>query len=206
MNIIYYGLNCFKLQGKEVSLITDLFDPKIGLKYPNNMEADIVTISKHQDDYNNTAVLKNDPFVVDGVGEYEIKKVFIRGIESEGGNVIYKILMDNIKICHLGALSQTSLTSGQLDLIGDIDILFIPIGGHSVLDMKAVEGVVMQIEPNIVIPMHFKLNSISLDLADSSVFCQTYAVNAQEAVSKLNIKEKDVASDDTRFILMDLGK
>ncbi len=112
MNITWYGQSCFKIQSKDTVLITDPFDKKIGLRPPFGA-ADIVTISHNHSDHNNFQVIKNDPFIIDGAGEYEIKKVRIKGINSYhdnqegkelGQNTIYVIEMEGIKICHLGDL------------------------------------------------------------------------------------------------------
>ena len=82
MNIIWYGQSCFKIQSKDIVLITDPFDKKIGLRPPFG-SADIVTISHDHYDHNNFQVIKNDPFVIDSAGEYEIKKVTIKGDEDD---------------------------------------------------------------------------------------------------------------------------
>lgn len=208
MNITWYGLNCFKLQGKDISLITDPFSKEIGLKPPFG-SADIVTVCSQNDFYNNYPVIKDNPFVIDGPGEYEIKKVVVRGIDAEGGLVIYKIILDDIKICHLGAISQKSLSSEQLSHIGDVDILFVPVGGQSVLDSKDADNVINQIEPRIVIPMHYALDEMKGDLAKMSnvhSFCQNHGIDEKNTVSKFVIKEKDLPQEETQYVVMDLGK
>ena len=213
MNIVWYGQSCFKIQSKDIILITDPFDKKIGLRPPFG-SADIVTISHNHYDHNNFQVIKNDPFIVDSVGEYEIKKVTIKGIDSchdnqggkeKGQNTIYKIEMEGIKICHLGDFGQSTLVNGQLEKIGQIDILFIPIGGVFTIDWKSASAIISQIEPRIIIPMHYKIPGVKgellkLDTVDK--FCKERGVSSKDAVNKFSIKKKDLPQEGSETIIM----
>lgn len=213
MNITWYGQSCFKIQSKDLVLITDPFDKKIGLRPPFG-SADIVTISHNHDDHNNFQVIKNDPFIVDSVGEYEIKKVTIKGIDSchdnqegkeKGQNTIYKIEMEKIKICHLGDLGQNTLSNGQLEKIGQVDILFIPVGGIATIDWKSANTIISQIEPRIIIPMHYKIpegkgDLLKLDTVDK--FCEERGVSSKEAVNKFSIKKKDLPQEGSETVIM----
>lgn len=217
MNITWYGHSCFKLQGKDVAVITDPFNKEIGLKPPFGT-ADIVTISHEHSSHNNRTVIKGEPFVVDGPGEYEIKKVTIRGIEAfhnnergsnQGENTIYVMTFEGIRICHLGDLGQKSLDAEQLNAIGDVDILFIPIGGVSTINAKEAEAIIGQIEPRVIIPMHYKIKGVkgSLEkLDDAKSFCQNHNLNVNATVSKVSFKKKDLPEEEAQYIVMDLGK
>ena len=216
MNITWYGQSCFKIQSKDTILITDPFDKKVGLRPPFG-SADIVTISHNHYDHNNFQVIKNDPFVVDGVGEYEIKKVTIKGIDSchdnqegkeRGQNIIYKIEIENIKICHLGDLGQDTLINGQLEKIGTVDILFIPVGGVWTIDWKSASAIISQIEPRIIIPMHYKISGIKGDLLKLDTvdkFCEERGVSSKEAVNKFSIKKKDLPQEGSETVIMKIA-
>ena len=213
MNIIWYGQSCFKIQSKDIVLITDPFDKKIGLRPPFG-SADIVTISHDHYDHNNFQVIKNDPFIIDSAGEYEIKKVTVKGINSyhdnqkgkeRGQNTIYVIEMENIRICHLGDLGQDNLINGQLEKIGQIDILFIPVGGVFTIDWKSASAIISQIEPRIIIPMHYKISGVKeellkLDTVDK--FCEERGVSSKEAVNKFSIKKKDLPQEGSETVIM----
>ena len=213
MNITWYGQSCFKIQSKDTVLITDPFDKKIGLKPPFGA-ADIVTISHNHYDHNNFQVIKNDPFIIDGAGEYEIKKVRIKGINSyhdnqegkeRGQNTIYIIEMEGIKICHLGDLGQSNLINGQLEEIGQVDILFIPVGGVFTIDWKSANTIISQIEPRIIIPMHYKISGVKgellkLDTIDN--FCKERGVSSKDAVNKFSIKKKDLPQEGSETVIM----
>ncbi len=216
MNIIWYGQSCFRIQGKDIVLVTDPFDKKIGLKPPYGA-ADIVTISHSHYDHSNAGAIKGNPFIIDGPGEFEIKKVVIRGIESyhdnkngkeRGSNTIYKIEMEGIKICHLGDLGQSALRNGQLEKIGQVDILFIPIGGIFTIDWKEAISIINQIEPHIIIPMHYKIPGVAgdllkLDTADK--FCKEYGISTSKAISKFSVKAKDLSQEKEEVVLMKVG-
>ena len=213
MNITWYGQSCFKIQSKDTVLITDPFDKKIGLKPPFGA-ADIVTISHDHYDHNNFQVIKNDPFVIDSTGEYEIKKVRIKGINSyhdnqegkeRGQNVIYKIEMEGMKICHLGDLGQSNLINGQLEKIGQVDILFIPVGGVFTIDWKSANTIISQIEPRIIVPMHYKVSGVKgelLKLDSIDNFCKERGVSSKDAVNKFSIKKKDLPQEGSETVIM----
>ena len=216
MNIIWYGQSCFKIQSKDIVLITDPFDKKIGLRPPFG-SADIVTISHDHYDHNNFQVIKNNPFVIDSAGEYEIKKVTIKGIDSchdnqegkeRGQNVIYKIEMEGINICHLGDFGQDTLINGQLEKIGQVDILFIPVGGVSTIDWKSASAIISQIEPRIIIPMHYKISGVKgelLKLDTVNKFCEERGVSSKEAVNKFSIKKKDLPQEGSETVIMKIA-
>ncbi len=217
MNITWYGHSCFKLQGKDVTLITDPFGKETGLKPPST-SADIVTISHEHPDHNNRAAIKGEPFIIDGPGEYEVKKVVVRGIESLHGegkgegkasNAVFAMVMDDIRICHLGDLGGKALSAEQLSAIGEVDILFVPIGGTYTLDAKEAEAVIAQIEPRVIIPMHYKVPGVKGGLEkldDAKVFCQDHNLNMKETVSKVSFKKKDLPEEEPQYIIMDTGK
>ena len=213
MNIVWYGQSCFKIQSKDLVLITDPFDKKIGLRPPFG-SADIVTISHDHYDHNNFQVIKNNPFIIDSVGEYEIKKVIIKGINSyhdnqegkeRGQNTIYIIEMENIRICHLGDFGQNALINGQLEKIGQIDILFIPVGGVFTIDWKSASAIISQIEPRIIIPMHYKISGVKgelLKLDTIDKFCEERGASSKDAVNKFSIKKKDLPQEGSETVIM----
>jgi L-ascorbate metabolism protein UlaG (beta-lactamase superfamily) len=213
MNITWYGQSCFKIQSRDVVLVTDPFDKKVGLR-PFYGSADIVTISHNHYDHSNSGAIKGNPFIIDGAGEYEIKKVVIRGIDSfhdnkggkeRGPNIVYTVKMEDIKICHLGDLGQESLVNGQLEKIGQVDVLFIPIGGVFTIDWKSANTIISQVEPRIVIPMHYKIPGVvgdllKLDSADK--FCKEHGISSKNAVDRISIKKKDLPQDESKIVLM----
>lgn len=175
MDIYPLGHSCFRLKGKTATLVTDPFDTAtVGLKLPKIDPPDIITISHQHHDHNNMQAVKDDhTFIVNGPGEYEVKEVFIIGLETDhddkkgaerGKNVIYKIIIDDLKILHLGDLGR-KLTDEEVNSLGSVDILLIPVGGTYTIDAKTAGETVAQIEPRLVIPMHYGRPEMKSDLA-----------------------------------------
>lgn len=163
MEITKIGHSSFKIKDKGVTLVTDPFDfLTTGIKFPKT-EAIIVTVSHDHQDHNYKQGISGEPMVLEGPGEYEVAGVFIKGIatfhdnsqgKERGKNTVYKIELNGIKIAHLGDLGH-KLSDKDLDQLGDVDILLIPVGGTYTISSKQAVEIVSQIEPRIVIPMHY---------------------------------------------------
>lgn len=212
MDIIYLGHSSFRLRGKDASLVTDPFDPRmVGLSYPK-VEADIVTVSHEHAGHNKTDLVKNVSKVVSGPGEYEIKGVSIIGISSfhdnkkgtlRGSNTIYIIEMDKLRLVHLGDLGH-KLEDNIFSDFGDIDVLMIPVGGEYTIAASDAVEVVQAIEPEIVIPMHYKMQGM-----DEKTFGKISAVDeflnqmglTVERTDKLSIKKESLFGDQKVVVL-----
>jgi L-ascorbate metabolism protein UlaG (beta-lactamase superfamily) len=214
MMISYLGQSCFKLQDKlgpeGVTLVTDPFGKELGLKVPN-FEADIVTVSHQHHDHNNASALRGSPFVIDTPGEYDIKGVMAQGIEtfhdSKGGaergkNIVYRIEMDDLTIAHLGDLGHV-LTDEQLDQLDGVDILMIPVGGKYTIDAKTAVEVIGQLEPRIVIPMHYKLPGSKADLDSVEKFIKELGVEPKRE-EKLKIAKKDLPAEGMELVILNV--
>jgi len=214
MYITWLGQSCFKLQDKiapgGVTLVTDPYNDDIGMKMPH-FEADIVTISHDHHDHNNTGALRGNPFLIDTAGEYETKGVFVEGVESwhdssdgkeRGKNIIYRIEMEDISITHLGDLGHI-LDAKQLEKLEGTDILLIPVGGkYTINAAKAVE-VISQIEPRIVIPMHYKVPGLKIDLDGVEKFIKELGIKPRQE-EKLKILKKDLPQEDMELVVLGL--
>jgi L-ascorbate metabolism protein UlaG (beta-lactamase superfamily) len=164
MEISWLGHSCFQLRGKNVTLITDPFSPQLGYSL-GKINAPIVTISHNHPGHNYAAGIGGDPRIVSGPGEYEISDVLITGVASYhdnkrgqelGRNTIYIIHMDDLVVCHLGDLGHI-LQEEQLEEVADADVLLIPIGGQNTINAAQAAEVISQVEPHIIIPMHYRL-------------------------------------------------
>jgi L-ascorbate metabolism protein UlaG (beta-lactamase superfamily) len=169
MDISYLGHASFRIKGRDATLITDPFDPKsVGLKFPKT-EADIVTISHGHSDHNFLDNIDSTKMIIDGPGEYEIMDVSVIGIPSyhddkkgelRGRNTIYVIEMDSLRIAHLGDLGHI-LKEKDIDAMGDIDVLMIPVGGEYTINANQAAEVARSIEAKIIIPMHFQTKGLN---------------------------------------------
>ena len=172
------GQACFRLRGKSATVVTDPFDSKmIGLSLPK-MSADIVTVSHEHNDHNRSDLVlasgEGEMKVLKGPGEYEVKGINIRAIASwhdtvqgqeRGKNTIFTIEIDWVRIAHLGDLGQKKLTEEQLSEIGDVGVLLVPVGGFYTIDAQNAVEIIAQIEPKVVIPMHYRTAGMAPDLA-----------------------------------------
>jgi len=203
MEITYLGHSCFKISGKKINILTDPFDPAfVGLKL-GKQDADVVTISHAHPDHNYLGLMKNDDYLLlDSAGEFEIKESEFIGVEASHGVVdgvdkgkinMFSFEVDGVKIAHLGDLG-TELSGKQLDCLDGVDILLIPVGGYYTLDAETAVKVVTQIEPKIVIPMHFKAGQKieNIDkLTTAEDFFKEMAVNP-EPQDKFKVTLKDL--------------
>ncbi len=213
MYITWLGHSCFKLQDKigsdGVTVITDPFDNEVGLKVPH-YEADIVTVSHAHHDHNNIGALRGQPFIIDTSGEYETKGVFIEGLDSSHGgqakevkNIIFRFEIDDISITHLGDLGQATLDNKQLEKVEGTDILLIPVGGIYTINAKQAVEIVSQIEPRIVIPMHYKVPGLKMDLDSVEKFIKELGIKPRQE-EKLKISKKDLPAEDMELVILSM--
>ena len=170
MIINWYGHSCFKIanQGGHLVIIIDPFDKGVGLNPPKG-NADIIAVSHDNKEHNNIKAMSGEPFIINGPGEYEVKNIRIIGVSSFQ-NTIYLIETDGIRICHLGDLRQERLTDRQLEAIGQVDVLMAPVGGGETIGAKEAAKISKQIEPQIIIPMRYKLPGLKENLAGVDEF------------------------------------
>jgi len=195
------GHSCFRFKTKTTILITDPFNPEaVGFKYPE-LEANIVTISHSHPDHNFLGKIKGEPFVIDSPGEYEVKGTSVFGVagyhddkkgKERGTNTIYAIEIDGLEICHLGDLGE-KLNEEQLEEIGEVDVLLIPVGGIYTIGPKSAIEVIDQIDPKIVIPMHYREEGMTRDfdaLAKVDEFLKELGVEVEPVTKLLVDKNK----------------
>jgi len=190
MDIHYCGHSCFKIKASVGTVVTDPFDSYVGFSMPT-ASADLVTVSHHHPDHDSVAQVKgtarrDKPFIVDKPGEYEVAGISVFGVPSfhdgtggaeRGENTIFTILMDDLKICHLGDLGH-ELSQEMISEIGSIDVLMVPVGGQFTIDPQLAVKTIHMLEPSYVIPMHFKTpdhdEKVFADLATLEDFLKAY--------------------------------
>jgi len=218
MNIQYYGHSCFKITTKpagrgqeEVAIFVDPFDKAVGLRPPQG-SADLVLVTHDHSDHNNVSALRGEPRVLDIAGEYSVKGVNVIGVRSYhdnqegkelGQNTIFVLETEEIKICHLGDLG-TDLSEKQLEEIDGVDILMIPIGGKYTIDYKKAIDIIKKIEPNVIIPMHYKVKGSTVDVDDEKKFCSEMSNCVLAKSSKINIKKKELEEKNMEVVILDV--
>jgi Predicted Zn-dependent hydrolases of the beta-lactamase fold len=222
MQIIWHGQSCFELiiakgKGEHITVLADPLDEaKTGLRFPKT-DAQVVLLTNRAYTADDADIKKNaaGAFVVDGPGEYEIKDVYIRGVDSnfgktkeamaeagKDGSVIYTIETEEMKLCHLGNLKEAELTQGQVEKIGNIDILMFPVGDGQKIGAKEALKIVSQIEPSIAIPMNYEIPKLKLDANDLKEFLKAAGVGQVEPLPKLTIKKKEISAEEAKIIVL----
>lgn len=219
MNIVWHGQSFFEIGIKntkegETKIAIDPFEGDFtGLKFPKT-EADIVLVSHNHKDHSNAKAVGGNPFIVDTPGEYEIKDVFIKGIpafhddsngKERGPVIMFTIEAEGMKVGFLSDLGQKELTSTQIDDLGNVDILLIPVGGTYTVGAKDAAEIISQIEPGIVIPMHYKIPGLKIDVEDVSKFLKEMGEESIEALPKLKVSIKDLPEKDEEMKIITLS-
>jgi len=203
LQIRWHGHSCFEITN-EVTLVTDPHDGKsIGIHAPS-VSGDIVLVSHDHYDHNSVkSVEKDGSKIVTDTRKRNISNVEIKGIESfhdechgerRGSNIIYKFTMEDIKFCHMGDLGH-DLDEDAVKKIGDVDILFIPIGGTFTLDAKNAWRIIKKVKPIITVPMHYKIGGLSLPITGIEPFLEKSKYEILKVGNEIDIEKEDLPEE-----------
>jgi len=211
MVITHHGGQCFKVTFGDLTLVFDPISKNATLPSVR-FGADIALVSRNHPDMNGVDEVtygEKVPFSVTGPGEYERQGVVIQGFLSKSGyglakgqesavNTIYAVDLEDMTLVHLGALADAELTKEAREGIGEIDVLFVPVGGDGVLTPTKAHELVVSLEPKIIIPMHWSgmgaPKSLETFLKDAG--------NGSEKVEKLTLKKKDLVGRDGSILVL----
>ncbi len=202
------GHSCFRIKGSQAVVITDPFPPDLGYSL-GKPTANIVTVSHQHPSHSYVQGIGGEPRTIHGPGEYEISGVLIIGVatfhDAEGGkkrgkNTVYLMEVDGISVCHLGDLGQV-LTSEQVEEIGDVDVLLLPVGGVSTIGAAMAAEVIRQLEPQAVVPMHYKTPFVSRELDPVEKFLKEMGMGQIESRPKLSLSRTNLPVGTQVFLL-----
>jgi L-ascorbate metabolism protein UlaG (beta-lactamase superfamily) len=208
MDITWLGHSCFKLKGSHTTVITDPYSPELGysLGKPN---ARIVTVSHQHPGHSYVQGVGNQPKVIKGPGEYEISGVLILGIatfhdgergKKRGKNTVYLVEIDEVAVCHLGDLGHV-LTGEQVEEIDNVDVLLLPVGGVSTINAPMAAEIVRQLEPKVVIPMHYQTPALSGELEPVDRFLKEIGAKQVNSQPKLSLTKSNLPASMQVFLL-----
>lgn len=212
MQLFWHGLSSIRLDAKqgenEATLLTDPYPNETGLRFPRTIEPDVLVLS-HQDAsrFNSEGAI-GTPFTINDPGEYEVKGIAVNGIQDpeadkdEKRPVIYRFVAEGISIAFLGQLKR-KLTPFELEQLGDIDILMVPVGGGDVLDSKAAVEAITSVEPRIIIPLYYDVPGIKEKLTSVDAFCKQMGVCKRQDANKFKITKKDLPADDMLIVVLE---
>jgi len=211
MDLTWLGHSCFRLRGKDATLLTDPPAPSTGYSL-GRPTADIITLSHHHLGHDYIKAVGGEPQVVDGPGEYEIQQILITGVQTYhdrergkrlGRNTAYLITMDDVQICHLGDLGDV-LDENAQEALNGADVLLVPVGGGNALDAERAVEVIAQIEPRLIVPMHYatpayRPNGAALDPVEK--FCHEMGVEVTEPLAKVVITRTTLPTEPQVLLL-----
>jgi L-ascorbate metabolism protein UlaG (beta-lactamase superfamily) len=210
VDIDWFGQSCFRIREASVTAITDPYDKSIGYTLPR-LRADIVTVSHEAPGHAAAGAVKGQPKVLSRAGEYEVKGVFITGIQTWRGadardepkeeNTVFVFEFGDLTVCHLGDLS-TVLSQAQVEALPDIHVLLVPVGGGGALDADKAAEVVSLLEPSLVVPMHYQTPHLSLKLDPLSKFLKEMGATEQAPQDTLRVTRSQLP-DETQVIILE---
>jgi len=191
-------------------VVTDPYPPAVGLKR-GRMDAEVVTISHEHDNHNYSQVVREGAYEIRGPGEYEVASVSVIGVptyhDSEKGarhgrNTVYLIEIDDVRICHLGDLGH-KLEDAEAEAVASPDVLLVPVGGQSALNAAQAAEVVRQLEPRYVVPMHYSIPGLKLQLDPIDRFLKEMGVASSEPQPKLSVQKSSVTEYETKVVVLE---
>jgi L-ascorbate metabolism protein UlaG (beta-lactamase superfamily) len=210
MDIVWYGLSCFRLTERGLaSVVTDPYDASVGLP-PLKLKADIVTVSHEAPGHSNLKAVKGERWSIDGPGEYEFGGVFITGIRMETkdakkserkANTIYVFDFEGLTVVHLGDLAYVP-TQGEIEDLGAVDIALVPVGGGNAFSPGQAAEVISLIEPSIVVPMHYKAGKEDLKLGTVGKFLSEMGLSHVAPIPVLKVSKSGL-SEDTQVVVLE---
>lgn len=212
MIINWLGQSCMRIQSGGLSFVIDPFSPETGLRLPR-IKADVLLITHNHSDHNYKEGVSGDYFLIERPGEYEVKGVQIRGIESfhdensgkeRGLNTIFRIELENSTIVHLGDFGQKELTPEQKEKIDGVDVLFIPVGGVYTIDAKCAWVITRGLEPKVIFPIHYRLPGLKYKLDSVDEFLAAAKVKGVTQ-DKFSFRKNEIADFKQKVVILKSG-
>ena len=215
MKLRYLGHASFELVSEKGARI--IFDPYQSgaydgaLKYgPITGEYDLAVVSHDHADHSDPGVTKNAANLVDGEGTFDFEglRVISRPTfhdESDGSergnNLVSVVELDGMRVAHLGDLGHP-LEPGEIEALGPIDVLLVPVGGYFTIDAAAAAGIAGEIDPRIVVPMHFKTDKVDFPIAPVDEFTGMMENVEIAGGSEIDIEKKDLP-ETTKVVVLE---
>ena len=209
MEITWLGHCCFRLRAKEATVVTDPYDKATGYTL-GRPTADLVTVSVDDRAHNHVEGVAGTPRVIAGPGEFEIAGASVVGVatprtkekaDGAGGNVAYVIELEDLRIVHLGGIGRVP-TSDQVEEMGAVDILMVPVGGGDSLDGPPAAETIALIEPKLVIPMHYKTDVERGALDPVDRFLKEMGAKSPEVHAKIAVTRSSLP-EETQILVLD---
>ena len=198
MEITWLGHSCFRLRSDDLAVVTDPFPDSIGLCM-GEPQATMVTISHAHENHSWWQGVGGEPKVLSSPGEYELSGIYVTGVMTPHGggdpetkrNTAYVIEMENFRLCHLGDVSEV-LSTRQVEEMTPVDVLLMPVGGICTVDLSQAMEMVRRLEPRAVIPMHYSLPDLQVELGALDPFLREMGIGEVQPQARLNITRSNL--------------
>jgi L-ascorbate metabolism protein UlaG (beta-lactamase superfamily) len=186
MRIRWYGQSTFLIIGEQVvfidpfGVLEGLVERGMRFDYPpiENVEADLLLVTHEHPDHNAVEVVGGPPQILRstaGTFDSPIGEVIAVASEHDdaagterGPNTIFCFALDGLRLCHFGDFGQAELRVEQERAIGEVDVLFLPVGGGPTVGGEQAAAIVGALRPRLVIPMHYRTDAVNfLDPPDA---------------------------------------
>jgi L-ascorbate metabolism protein UlaG (beta-lactamase superfamily) len=203
LQIRWHGHSCFEITN-DTTIVTDPHDGRsIGIPAPN-VAGDIILISHDHYDHNSAkSVEKEGSKIITDERKRTIGNVQIMGIpafhdnvqgEHRGKMILFKFICDGVTFCHLGDLGH-ELDDKTIQQIGKVDIVFIPVGGNYTIDAEQAWHVIDALKPRIVIPMHYRIEGLSLSIAGIDQFLEHNHYKVLKVGNEIDIEKDELPKE-----------
>jgi len=208
VEITWLGHSCFRLRQDDLVVVTDPFAPSLGLSM-GPVEALAVSVSHDHSNHNNISAIQGRPRVLRGPGEYEIQGIYIRGFltppaeddPTDTRNTAFVLKMGGLSICHLGDIRR-ALPATLVAELDPLDILLVPVGGTCTLGIPQVSELIRSLGPRIVIPMHYKLPGLSLEIEPLETFLREMGIREATTQARLVVSPSTLP-EETRIVVLE---
>jgi L-ascorbate metabolism protein UlaG (beta-lactamase superfamily) len=213
MQIYWHGYSSVRIESKNGEkacvLVTDPFENEASIRFPRTIDPDVIVLG-HQDRKRFALEgVGQHPFIISDPGEYEVKGVFVNGIQDEKAGpsaplgagygverpLIHRIYSEGMSIAFIGSLKRKP-TDTELERLENIDILLISVGGGEAYDAETASDVISIVEPRVVVPLNFAIPGIKAKLGTVEQFCKHLGVCKREDMTKLKVQKKDLPPED----------
>ncbi len=204
MQIQYFGLSSFKITAKEATIITDPFHKDSGLTPPRGAADVLILAEKNSKLYSAVSGISGEHFDITDPGDYDVKSVAVTGIPLRQGDkyvTVFLIESEDIRILNLSHIKEFNLKEEELEELGDIDILILPVGGNTVMSAAAAGKAVNEVEPKIVIPSPYTMDGLIFDLDGLDKFVKEMG-GKKEEMDKLTVRKKDLVEEGAKLVIL----
>jgi L-ascorbate metabolism protein UlaG (beta-lactamase superfamily) len=202
MELTFVGLSCVRLRGRDVEVVIDPIPPGVSSR-PPRVNPDIVVRTEGSGDLALLRLAEGRPQEVSGPGEYELRGVSVFGVAADTLITIMRVEVDDVRVCALGRLRR-QLAEHEIDALGHVDVLAVPVGGGDSLEAQAAARLVNALEPAIVVPVRYAVAGLEGEYDPVDRFAKEMGLAEGWAPQpKLNLTGSLPSTEETRVVVLE---